>query len=383
MARSDRLVGIDVLRAIAIITVLACHLRFSGFTQPPEIWIDSLAWILASAGGCGVILFFTISGFVITRTVTQRDGELSRMRAGAFYLRRVARLGPALGLSLALGVLMLSTAYHGQKAAEVVLFGNFPFTPAFWLSIATFTFNFEYAFAALTGHHLGLHWAILWSLSVEEQFYFLFPALTRLARVRTKFWVVAALLIVLSSFSRAAFHAQVPQVWIYPTPDCVDALVIGVTAAALPGFRLPRSRALCGAAFGLFVLGLGFLASANDPAWWTAKPLLIAIGAALIMLCCQNGAVFTDRLWLPFARIGRVSYGMYLFHPLMLYCLAPVLHGVPFFPALAMYVAMTTLVAEISFAAIERPLGRWILDRCSGPAAATHSLARPSVLTSL
>jgi peptidoglycan/LPS O-acetylase OafA/YrhL len=149
---SRRLVGIDVLRAIAVIGVLAGHLRaIPGLFQLPQGGLEGAAWRLTEVGAYGVVLFFAISGFVITRTTARRDGDLAHMRVGAFYVRRIARIWPAFLLSVAFGIVALLAASRSSPAAIIFIFGNAPFTPAFWLSIATFTFNFANALAALSG----------------------------------------------------------------------------------------------------------------------------------------------------------------------------------------------------------------------------------------
>jgi peptidoglycan/LPS O-acetylase OafA/YrhL len=114
-------------------------------------------------------------------------------------------------------------------------------------------------------------------------------------------------------------------------------------------------------------LGLAILILAPVPMSWIASPALIAIGAVTVMLCCQNGPVFTGVIWRPLARIGRVSFSMYLFHHLVLWSLAPVLHGMAFLPALALFVAVVWSVAEVSFRVVEQPAARWILKRWSAP----------------
>jgi peptidoglycan/LPS O-acetylase OafA/YrhL len=370
-SQSKRLVGIDVLRAIAVVAVLALHWKQSALAGRPTSELMSLAWEISGSGWYGVILFFTISGFVITKTVIDRDGELPRIRIASFYVRRLARIGPAFLLFLGLGVTALMAAHRNSFASELILLGTTDHTAAFWLSIATFTLNFEYIRVSLTGHYTGWYWSIIWTLSVEEQFYLFFPLLARFAAVRARFWLAIGLLILLAVSSRALISALgAPHYWGFATPACVDALAIGVAAAVVPRFSCSRKWALRGAIVGLSFLEAGFLSIGWVPgAWkasaWACNPLLIAAGAAVVMLCCQNGEVFTHRIWAPFARIGRVSYGIYLFHLLVLYFMWPILRGMDFLPGLALFVAASTLAAEISFAVIEQPASRWIRSRWS------------------
>lgn len=356
---SDRLIGVDVLRALAIIGVLACHLALTHASMQATDPIDAWASRVAPAGGYGVVLFFAISGFVITRTTRRRDGTLAQIRINSFYSRRIGRIFPALALSIALGVFALIIISAGSVRTRSTLTGDTPFTIDFWLSIFTFTFNYYRAAAIINGHDFGLHWIVLWSLSVEEQFYLFFPLIARLSVSRPKFWLVLGLLVICGVSVRTAVQLSgASEGWVIITPACVDALAIGVAAAAAPSFPYPKEWVPRAVAVGCVMLILGFVSGV-----WAAKPLLVALGAALIMLCCQNGGVFTSRLWLPWARIGRVSYGIYLFHPLVLYCLWPLMQTLPYLPALALFVGASTLVAEVSFAVVEQPAARWLRAR--------------------
>ncbi len=359
---SSRLVGIDVLRAAAVIGVLASHLYpLQGVMRSPQGVLERSVWRLAIFGDYGVVLFFAISGFVITRSVIQHDGSLDRMRVAAFYRRRVARIGPGLALSIGLGIAALMLASRRSPMAMLVIFGNAPFTASFWLSLATFTFNFKLAIAALAKQGWGMHWGLLWSLSVEEQFYLLFPLLALSTALPRRRFAALGALVILGALSRHIL-GPVPGLWLFLTPECVDALAIGVIAALMPPFTISRKWSLL-----LAVLGLCILIAGTVSRSWTATPLLIAVGAALVMLCCQNGAVFTHRPWRLLARIGRVSYGIYLFHPLVLWGLAPFLRGMAVLPTLALFVAAAWIAAETSFALVEQPAGRWIRNHWSAP----------------
>jgi peptidoglycan/LPS O-acetylase OafA/YrhL len=288
-------------------------------------------------------------------------GDLARMQIGAFYLRRVARIGPALLLSLGVGIVALLAASRTSPASFNIVFGNAPYTPVFWLSIVTFTFNYLrfHALFLSDGHDWGFHWRLLWSLSVEEQFYLFFPLLVRRASTRPQLFAALGMCVAVGIASRWAVRG-IPDISAMLTPNCLDALALGVATAAVPRFRMRREWARRVATLGLAVLIL-----APVPLSLIVSPTLIALGAVLVMLSCQNGAVFTAVIWRPLARIGRVSYGMYLFHYLVLWGLMPILHGMAFPPALAIFVAAVTLTAELSFRTVEQPAARWILGRWS------------------
>ncbi len=120
-----------------------------------------------------VIAFFVISGFLITRLSIGRWGPLGHIHIGAFYALRVARILPCLLL-----LLLILSALHLMGAP------NFTIPPdrasLGRATLAALTFHVNY----LEGHHGYLPgcWDILWSLSIEETFYLLFPLIYALVR---------------------------------------------------------------------------------------------------------------------------------------------------------------------------------------------------------
>lgn len=169
-----RIDGVDMLRGLAIFFVLMNHVnmrlligRVPYTNGLPDQLISSLVW----NGQLGVQIFFAISGFLITSTTIRRWGSLSRVSVRGFYLMRFARIAPLLLLLLA-----VLSIFH------IAHFKNFV--------VSSKTGGLAQAlFAALTFHvnvleakrgYLPGNWDILWSLSMEEVFYFFFPLVARL-----------------------------------------------------------------------------------------------------------------------------------------------------------------------------------------------------------
>ena len=140
--------GLDGLRAIAVLVVIAAHFGVSNLIP----------------GGFGVTLFFFISGFLITRLLIAEQGKSGTIALKNFYIRRLIRLFPAL-LFMVFG----STAIFALAG-----FGG-PSKLEFLAAIGYFT-NFFQVYSASTGAEMPyMSWTHLWSLAVEEHFYMLFP----------------------------------------------------------------------------------------------------------------------------------------------------------------------------------------------------------------
>jgi peptidoglycan/LPS O-acetylase OafA/YrhL len=170
---SGRIDGVDLLRGLAIFFVLMNHvnMRLLGAEVPythglPKQLVSSLVW----NGQFGVQIFFAVSGFLITSTTIRRWGALSRVSMRGFYLMRFARIVPLLLLLLTLLSLL-----------------HFAHIKYFVVSAKTGGLG-RALFAALTFHvnvlearhgYLPGSWDILWSLSVEEVFYLVFPVTAR------------------------------------------------------------------------------------------------------------------------------------------------------------------------------------------------------------
>src|SRR5690349_14722533 len=151
---------VDGLRALAVLAIFAFHLGLAG----------------SSGGFVGVDVFFVISGFVITRGVLLEIDE-QRFSPTAFYLRRARRILPALIVtllgSLCVGAIILSPSETREFAGSAL---------ASLVSAANLFFHDRTNYFADAAHYRPL--LHTWSLSLEEQFYLLFPLLLGVLVVR-------------------------------------------------------------------------------------------------------------------------------------------------------------------------------------------------------
>lgn len=150
---------VEGLRAIAILLVVAAHAK--------------VAWF--QGGFVGVDVFYILSGYLITGLLVQEITTTGQVKFANFYARRLRRLLPALLLMLAVTCV---AAYFVMPPTELPKQASNAASAALWLSNFQFAFwNMDY-FAPQAGTAMFLH---TWSLSVEEQFYLIWPLLVMLA----------------------------------------------------------------------------------------------------------------------------------------------------------------------------------------------------------
>ncbi|WP_295104840.1 acyltransferase family protein [uncultured Microbacterium sp.] len=305
---------IQALRAVAIGLVVLNHL-----------------WPMRLPGGyVGVDVFFVISGFLITGHLV---GEMTRtggVRLGAFYARRIRRLLPAallvLAVSLVLLVLFLPYPRWQRGAWEVAASAGY--VENWFLASMSVNYSALNDAASVVQHY--------WSLSVEEQFYIVWPVLlvaalavsrrtgrpdTRRgvrARTATALIAVVALVGVASFVASVVYTTMAPPQAYFATFTRGWEFAIG-GAVALLGSRIPLGRA---AADIVSLLGFGLIvvaAFAYDHA--TSFPgyaaLLPVLGTAAVILAGNSHAA----LWhakvtalRPVQWIGGISYSLYLWH---------------------------------------------------------------------
>jgi len=309
----ERLDGVDILRGLAIFFVLMNHVNMRlviakmPYTEGlPEQLVSSLM----SNGQYGVQMFFAVSGFLITSTSLRRWGSLSNVSVRDFYALRFARIAPLFLLLLA----VLSTLHAAGLKDFVVSEKTGGLGRAV---IAALTFHVN-VLEAQRGYLPG-NWDILWSLSIEEIFYFFFPPICRLFG-RGKLLIILLLtLTVLGPFGRTVFnHGN--DIWReYSYLGGMDAIALGcLTAIALSRTHLSRPVlwALNGIGMALLIFSLGFSNQAD--AWGLVDSgldmTIVAIGSCMIIAAAAQTRWTSPRVVLPLLKLGQRSYEVYLTH---------------------------------------------------------------------
>jgi peptidoglycan/LPS O-acetylase OafA/YrhL len=315
-----RIDGIDILRGLAIFFVLMNHvnMRLLGARVPytrglPVPLVHFLVW----NGQLGVQIFFAVSGFLITSTTLRRWNSLSRVRVRDFYLLRFARIAPL--LLLLLSVLSLLHFAHVQDFVVRAKTGGLGRA-----LLAALTFHVN-VLEARRGYLPGA-WDILWSLSVEEVFYFFFPLLCRLFG-RGKLLISILLVFVgLGPFGRTVLtHGN--EVWQeYSYLGGMDAIALGcLTAIWVLRIRFSRSVlwTFGGLGAALLALSLGF------PIWNYSEGFrrtglgmtIVAVATCMIMISAAQTAWRSPGVLRPLLDLGQRSYEVYLTHMFVAFAL--------------------------------------------------------------
>lgn len=317
-----RTAGLDALRALAITLVFLYHYLCFVSDKPSFGWVSEVGWT-------GVDLFFVLSGYLISNQLFKGLAAGQVVSTGRFYLRRAFRTLPVFWFVLA--VYWLFPAEVGGKVP-----------PPLWRFL-TFTQNI--------GLQPGTAFSHAWSLSIEEQFYFVLPivlaigaslASIRFPQIRPSRrtgWVLLAMMVVVGIASRAAMwfvygrksggHVDGYMTAIYYSTLCrFDEFAPGIAVAMLKNFYPTRWAKLMDR--GNWFLGIGAVASlamlivaSNNWVKYYGYPFfmtafgysLLAMAFALLVVAALSPRTLLHRWRIPGAeKIALWSYSIYLSH---------------------------------------------------------------------
>ncbi|MBI4933933.1 MAG: acyltransferase [Actinobacteria bacterium] len=361
--------ALDGVRGVSVAMVLLFH---GGFT-----------WM--TGGYVGVSVFFTLSGFLITGLLVSEHDDTGGISASRFYARRVRRLMPASLLCLA----------AVSVAAAMGEFGGLPhvrrdilaslFQVANWNALANGT---SYAdLIARSGGQLGPvdHF---WSLSVEEQFYWVWPlvCMVLLARGRSPRSVRRGIVtLALAGMAAAPIIAHVwgPDAAYWATPARLGEILVGAALAVVMSGRRWSWR-------GLPWLGLTGLAvivwasitwpSGSGPAY-TGWLGVFALASAALIAGLQAASPLRTVLGVaPLAYLGRISYGVYLYHWPVFAIIDDRRVDAGLWGLFAIRIAVTMVIAVASYHLFEQPIRH---GRSPGRKVAVTTLAAIAAVTAL
>ncbi len=355
------LLEVQALRALAVLLVVVYH-----------VWPGRLP-----GGFIGVDVFFVISGFLITAHLLREYEATGGIRLASFWVRRIRRLLPAALLVLAVSAVLVFTVLPAVVREESLrqIGASAAYIVNWVLAFDSVDYLASDNAATLVQHY--------WTLSVEEQFYIVWPILLvavgwlvgRLARrsaVRpaTTFFVLAlavgavslAYSIFLTWFSPSfAFFATSTRAWEFAAGAALAALAArwphALTALrATAMVRVVAAPTLVGAAL-ILVPSLVFSAETPFPSYRAVAPVL---GAVLIIAGGLPSAFGLGRLlsWRPVQFVGDISYSLYLWHWPIIVSFVLIVGARPGIVAALGIIAASVLLAALTKYFVEDPARR-------------------------
>jgi peptidoglycan/LPS O-acetylase OafA/YrhL len=344
---------LDGLRFYAFLGVFVCHTLPSqpGFYVRLHLPLPSLWAAISKSGAAGVDLFFALSAFLITSLLLRELEDTGGLSLRLFYIRRILRIWPLYFAVVALGVVLAHTV-PGQHLPWYYVAGYLLFVGN-WVN-------------AVFGH-LHSICSPLWTVSIEEQFYLLWPALMKMLDRRGMI-VAAIVTVLLSTLSQAGIVLTgLSGGYIYyGSASRCGSLALGVLLA-LFAHRIPRLTS--GRRW--LLVGTGLLGWITSSAWLADRPgpvtmamplgrLIISLASAAILCGClySRNPLLRGR-WV--VELGKRSYGLYLLHLTAILMLENLLHPVWGWQLLATKVlalVMTVILAFASYRWVESPFLR-------------------------
>src|SRR5258708_3134688 len=332
---------LDGLRGVAIVLVLIGHI-----TQFSLHRFETVGNFLAQLG---VLLFFVLSGFLITSIITAEKTNRGTVDLKNFYWRRILRLAPAF-------LVFMSAVYWLMSK------GWIPQIPRYEIAACLLYVRNIVGRSEAVAH--------LWSLSLEEQFYTLWPPIVKFVESTKLIWIAILLTVGMSVWRGVAIalHLFDYNLGIYYIRPYFrfDSILIGCSLALL------LNRVKAG--------GHGFGTALTSTPLWMVWVLVLAwtlVGDSLahpiyisVQMLCVTWLVFrivtgSRFYWLtspPFRFMGKISYSLYLWQQILIVSVYPMWRLVHAFP---MNLICCFLLATVSYFGIERPFLR-IKDRGKG-----------------
>jgi peptidoglycan/LPS O-acetylase OafA/YrhL len=343
---------LDCLRFLAFLGVFLFHtiraLPLDGF--PPGL--ARIVRAVGGAGAFGVDLFFVLSAYLITQLLLREKAQTGRLDVRAFYVRRILRIWPLYFFFLGVAALLPLVAPTQQFGWKYLV--GFSLLSGNW-TIVLFGVPASVA-------------NILWSVSIEEQFYLLWPPLVRRLSIKNITAVAAAVLVV-SNLTRFLLYSIVQasnqSVW-FNTFVRVDPIVLGILLAVFLGTR----RIVASGLWRLFLTSASVMALVVVSAYGNLhshEEPISALGVAaypVVALSCLGILLGTLGIGTELARgvlvyMGKISYGLYVYHLLGLWLAKTIfsgLHGVPYFAVCACTAfAVTLCLSALSYHFLESP----------------------------
>lgn len=343
---------LDGLRAVAVLAVFVSH------------WVPLNIVKKIGFGFWGVNLFFVLSGFLITEILLREIGKNKPawQLLKSFFYKRILRIFPIYYL-----VIIFAFVLNLDNSRD------------FSLYTFTYTLNFYNAF---TGN-IGLYLSHMWSLCVEEQFYLIWPFLLIFIKPKFHLHLILATILGAILLRYLLYYTEFPNYSIYnyrSMPASMDALGLGGLMAYLKIFKPALLKTILNYSFITIIAMVAYLLIVFTNNQYstilneTFLRTLVSIFSFFIIANALTGyknwvGTFLESKWMQF--LGRISYGLYLYHLIISTFLISALEAfikesiLPYLPDIfnyniyilsaPVYFLLTVITATISFYLIEKP----------------------------
>ncbi|MBN9299429.1 MAG: acyltransferase [Filimonas sp.] len=347
----QRLVSLDGLRTLSILIVLFAHLSITKNFPASNVPVESIL-----TGDMGVNIFFVISGFLITLLLLKEENTKGEINIKHFYIRRIFRILPVYYFFLATCFLCLNF-----KIVPDILIDSF--IPPLTFTTGTLPIK--------TGWTLG-H---TWSLSIEEQFYLIWPALLICIKKKRNRNILLIFIISITPVARILYYYHFRDLS-YMFILRGDCLMMGCLLAINKDmiqlfYQKIKAKYLVGISIFSISLLLNYLSSSGSMGSVTI-PLTFflhgILGVYLIVantLTISNKNLFSRFLNLkPVVYLGKLSYSLYIWQQFFLQNRTTAISGVKLFP---INIVLVFIVGYLSYRLIETPVLK-LKDRIARPA---------------
>ena len=309
---------IDLLRGLAILLVVIRHVQLRIHFEATSLMMslpDQIFSAIFNSGAEGLRIFFVVSGFIITMTALNRYSELTCINVKEFYKFRFARIAPTL-----IALLVVLTALHFLGVKDYVIKSKFSYFEALF-SALTFHLNW---LEGMKGYLPG-SWDVLWSLSVEEVFYIIFPFVCLASKRKSVIYSVLVALIIIGPFYRYSLEGN--KIWQTKAYlSCMDSIALGCLFALLSHKKVisvlvTNAFSIVGALIVVFVLMVKKDQSFDfiNNVYLFKTMLSIGVGLLLIASVRQQLTPLLRTFLAPLILYGQLSYEVYLTHMFVVY----------------------------------------------------------------
>lgn len=332
---------LDGLRFIAALLVFIHHgpdLNYLGF-------IKQFGWV-------GVDLFLCISAFLLTRLLALEFNKTGTIGIKNFFIRRALRIWPLYFFFVT--IVCIIAYFRYMLDAKICL--------SWWLSHLTFSNNF---LTAIKGYSPIPYSAHLWTISLEEQAYIILPLLL-LILLRSKVtidemrrWTII-LLVVLMMARLVFILSGVPHPFIWVLPFRADSFLLGALAAMMTVNKevsYPRCKIFLGV---VMMFGSASLQSFEvDSLYQIFGYPMVAVGCVIVLVASQTDKIRDSFISCNLFRyLGKISYGIYVFHVISLALVAKFLNSTGSYDNVLhalIGLMLTIFISAISYRLLEKP----------------------------